>query len=723
MTLDYWLKGIIYTGAFLAVLVPLLVADSLFFPFITGKAFFFRILVEIIFASWLVLIIRQPEARPKKGIILWATLAWIIVAVIATALSLNPTVSFWSNFERMEGLATFLHIFAYFVVLASVFREKIWMWFLNASLGVSLIIDFIALGEYFGAGTSRVDATLGNPTYLASYLLFHIFIAGLLYHKYAGQIKELKIFYAGAILLNAFVLFQTGTRGTILGLLGGLAVMALVFALFGKEHKRGRKWAISGLAGLLLLTGGFLLIKDTQIVQNNSTLSRLASISLEDNTTKSRFIIWDMALEGFKERPVFGWGFENFSVVFNKHYNPELYDQEQWFDRAHNVFFDWLIGAGILGLLAYLSLFAGALFVIYRSEDFSLFEKSIWLGLLSAYFVHNLFVFDNIVSYLFFFTVLAYLHTEAGGQKVIYTKVANQPVQYSVAVVSVVLLIIASTFFVFKPMMAAENLITGLRQLNSGADSGNAEQLESAKQSFLKAYGQSPTAKKQTAEQLLTNSVSVLNSDEVSAEVKEDILGQASRLMKLEIEADPHSARQWLFYGGYLTNFADQEEVTNALEKALELSPKKPQILFQLAESSLRFGDNIKAKEYSQTAYELAGQFSEAQIRHALILFRIGDSLEAEQLLEKHFGTTAVNDRQLIGYYHQIKKYDLLIEIFQKRVEENPNAENLLNLVNLYISTNNQEAALEVLRQAQEVVEDPSVLTQVNDAIEQLENR
>jgi len=43
-----------------------------------------------------------------------------------------------------------------------------------------------------------------------------------------------------------------------------------------------------------------------------------------------------MAWEGVKEKPLLGWGQENFNLVFNKYYEPSLYGQEVWFDRVHN---------------------------------------------------------------------------------------------------------------------------------------------------------------------------------------------------------------------------------------------------------------------------------------------------------------------------------------------------------------------------------------------------
>ena len=61
-----------------------------------------------------------------------------------------------------------------------------------------------------------------------------------------------------------------------------------------------------------------------------------------------------MSLKGLKEHPFLGWGQGNFNLVFNKYYDPKMYKQEPWFDRAHNVIFDRAITTGLIGLLIYL---------------------------------------------------------------------------------------------------------------------------------------------------------------------------------------------------------------------------------------------------------------------------------------------------------------------------------------------------------------------------------
>src|SRR5688572_14827432 len=102
------LRYIAIGGIFLIPFVPLIISPSLFFPFITGKNFAFRIIVEIIFFAWLILALRDSAYRPKVSWISYALLFFLAVVGIADIFSENAFKSFWSNFERMEGYVTLL---------------------------------------------------------------------------------------------------------------------------------------------------------------------------------------------------------------------------------------------------------------------------------------------------------------------------------------------------------------------------------------------------------------------------------------------------------------------------------------------------------------------------------------------------------------------------------------------------------------------------------------
>ena len=114
MDLNKFLRNTILAGIWLIPFIPLYVANSMFFPFITGKNFAFRIIVEIIFALWIVLALRDRSYAPNKSAILYSILTFMAVLTVADIFGANLFRSLWSNFERMEGLVALLHLLGYF---------------------------------------------------------------------------------------------------------------------------------------------------------------------------------------------------------------------------------------------------------------------------------------------------------------------------------------------------------------------------------------------------------------------------------------------------------------------------------------------------------------------------------------------------------------------------------------------------------------------------------
>ena len=100
-----------------------------------------------------------------------------------------------------------------------------------------------------------------------------------------------------------------------------------------------------------------------ELYSSTSTYESLLSIS-GDGTFTSRLINIKMSLDGFKERPILGWG-RIIIFMFLQNITMRMYSQEPWFDRTHNVFMDWLIAGGILGLLAYLALYISAIWMLW----------------------------------------------------------------------------------------------------------------------------------------------------------------------------------------------------------------------------------------------------------------------------------------------------------------------------------------------------------------------
>ena len=668
------LRWTVVGAVFVLPFVPFIVADgqmfpNLFFPYITAKNFAFRILVEIMAAAWLALALVLPQYRPRRSWVMGAFALFVLAIGIADLFGAYPGKSIWSNFERMEGWITLAHLLAYLVVATSVLNtEKIWRRLFQVSLvasmllainGVMQIIGVAALGQGGVGGLSaRIDATFGNPIYLAAYMLFHIFLAAMLWTQ-MRKVRPAKdhlwpaIFYCGAIIMDTIALLFTGTRGAMLGLIGG-ALLTFILLSFSHGAKKWRVITVSFFAALIVLGGIVWVARDSAVVRSIVFLDRLASISLTDNTTKARFFNMGMAWQGVKERPLLGWGQENYALVFDKYYDPRMYAQEQWFDRVHNSVFDWWIAGGTLGLLAFLGVFAAALLVLWRpsaergstelsranvrsvfglggKEAFTHEERSILTGLLAAYFAHNLTVFDNITSSILFATVLGYIaYREIAARDaapIIRATIIPQGALGWVGAGSGILAIFLIWSINANAYTANKTLIAGIQ----GQPGGVAQNLELLK----RAISYQSLGTQEAREQLAQITISILASDQVPADVKAQFAQTAVSELDKQAAASPLDARHPLFAAGVLDAAGLYKEAAVYYQRARELSPGKQSILYQMGQNALLQGDEESAVKYLAEAYNLEkSNFTAAQYL-ASMYYMIGDQAAARRTLEE----------------------------------------------------------------------------------------
>jgi O-antigen ligase len=419
-TFGLWLRSSIGFLLCIIFFVPFIVADgrffpALLFPYLTAKTLAFRVMVEVAAGLYLLLALHDPQYRPRASRLKYATSAFVAWGAVAVFTSIDPIKSFWSNVERMDGYLTLLHLFAYFFIVGSfITAEKRWTQFLQVSLFASTLMAIYGVLQAIGVfqisplSFSRIDGAFGNPAFLAAYLLFGIFIALFLLalESKAGAIRWA---YAGSIAVQSVALYFTQTRGTILGLLVGLIVAAAFIAWRARTPElrflRRASWCALATAGFIVLA--FLAVRELPIIQKSDTLRRIAAISLRHNTVQPRLRAWGIVWEAFLERPVFGWGQENFNSVASKFFDQPMDEVNAWYDRAHNQFLDWLVAGGLPMLGLYVSLFvlAGWSFAL---SSLAVPARAVPLGLLAAYAVNNLVTFDGIFSAIYFWLVLAF---------------------------------------------------------------------------------------------------------------------------------------------------------------------------------------------------------------------------------------------------------------------------------------------------------------------------
>ncbi len=710
-------------------LMALFVADSLFFPFITGKNFLFRIVVEVLFFFWVFVAVFDKQYRPRKSAILLALTALLLVLTLATIFGENPYRSFWSNYERMEGLVGHIHLFGYFLILTSVMRfKRDWKVLFGSMVGVSAIVTGYGFLQFFGKlaihqSDVRLDATLGNSGYLAIYLIFHLFLISLFFFWFKN--KWVRVGLVVLFVLETLIIFYTATRGAILGLVGALFLFALLMAVFSK-NKKIRTGFLSFLIFWILIAGLFLIFKDSQFVKSNNVLSRLASISLTETTVESRFTIWGMSLKGFQEHPVLGWGPENYNLVFNKYYEPKLYKQEPWFDRSHNIIFDWLINAGILGLLAYLSIFISVLYIVwnlFRKNKFSLFEASAAVAVFAAYFFHNIFVFDNLTSYFMFFSVLGYVHyswvsekdIEKQKEEVTFVKEIS-PLEY-VFVTGAFVLIVFSLYFVnIKPILACKGLLNTLRGVRIS------QSVEPVLGGFDKIFSYNSFGTGEAREQLSNYVNQVVASPNFSQEDKIKALTKGIDGMEKQVISSSGDIRYLLMLSSLYGSGGRIDDALVVINKAIDLSPKKQQLYFMKADFYLKQGKLTEAIDVLKEVYEIDKTFGEVAKNLAIVYLANKEIDKAEQLLEEHFGDIVILDKRLVNAYVGIGRFDRVRDIWERFVLSDPNnIDYHVKLAATHVQLNENKKALEILQETLNLSMDSNTREQIKFYISEVE--
>ncbi len=761
------LKWIIIAGIFLIPFTPLIISSGLLFPFIAGKGFFFRIIAEIIFFTYIILAVRDPEYRPKKSWLLNFTTAFLVVVFLADVFGINAHKSFWSNFERMEGFFMILHLWMYFVVAATMMTKKYWHYFFGTSVGVSILIAWYGLFQLAGKidirqGADRLDSTIGNAAYLAVYMLLNLGFAIYLYIQHKKPSLPLKkeigwsalsvvasalavwfvfvqiservsitlsthtsslftigfwmllaaaivyfvaygvsrlskskkylwlIPFLSIIFLQFHIIFKSSTRGSIIGLILGIIVASIVYAWKAKEDVVGRRIAWGFLGLIFIMTAVFISIRKTDFVQSNTTLRRLASISLTDRS-QARAYIWPIAFKGVLERPILGYGQEGFNYVFNKHYNPAMYDQEQWFDRAHNVFLDWLIAAGIPGFALYIGLYVLVLLYIWKG-DYTIKEKSVLIGLLAAYSFHNLTVFDNIPSYILFFSLLGFLHTNKATEHI--KKIHIQVDVRDLIVIPLCIIIgIAMLYYVnIKGIHAGQTLIEAMRQ----QPQGYAYNIEL----FKKAAEYNTVGAQEVREMMISNAESVIRSDQADMAAKQAAFDMARKAIDAQIAYAPEDARAYILPATFFSRIGQYELALPLLEKGRALSPLKQSPLLETASIYLNQKQYDKAIETAKQTLDLAPSFTGAQVMYMIAFSYGGKKQELNSFVETSYNPDSIDDR-LINSFLVNRDYPNVMKVFGKVMAVQPkNTQVRKALATVYFLMGDTAAAIETINKA-----------------------
>lgn len=608
--------------------VAIIFVPSYLYPYIVGKGFVFRFLGIIAFLATIYTIFTHTDYKPRLTPFMIGSFFFTLAMGIATLFSMDIERSFWSNFERMEGYINVLALFGLVLSIVTlrikelewerIFKVHLWvsgiissvgvLQYVIGSLGIKAAASLPILGLCVSSGAAcRVDATLGNSIYLGIYAALTFWL--IIYAIFAKRINNNILYILAGI--NLLAVYFSGTRGVMIGMVLGLGVLFISKYWFDGNKKAVAITILTGILFVVSFAGFVTYANKNNIAQDISIVKRFSSI----NTLFARYTIWQMAVKSWTEKPLFGWGQENFIHAFNKDYDPAMFGQETYFDHPHNTYLGWLVSGGVLGFLGFLYFLFSAISGAWRSSLQREKENNLVIPIILAFFAtycfHIFFVFDNLTSSLLLIFAATYFGSHVSLGLLNIKNIAKENAGMMAALKIGILAFASITLYsvVYKPALANSMTIEAMTYANRVT--GNpTDVLLGIQQAYENAIKMNTLGNYEIREFYLQKSLEYIGRlGEVQDEgVKQSIVKLATSALdqfNIQISENPFDHRAHFMLGLYYLNIRNYDMAIEILKKALDLAPNKQIALTYLAKAYLFKGDIQNASIYYQKAIDI----------------------------------------------------------------------------------------------------------------------
>lgn len=749
MQLEIWCNRIIRVGFIvLFSFVPLLVTPWNYELFEYNKMMAVYALVVVIVGAWMIKSIAKGEFRIARTPLDIPILLFVSSQFVSSLFSIDPHVSWLGYYSRFNGgmFSVISYVLLYYAFVSNFITHPVpddsqklktlstgWrakvntlsqnlksVWAIEQSdpsilLGVSnitillkialatgIVVALYGVAERLGIDKhlwvqdvqSRVFSTLGQPNWLAAYLV--ALVPLMWYFTLKSQISKSSAFWVLMATLFALVLLFTRSRSGLFGFaVADIVFWGLVFWNFTRHRLVGLQGDALKRASLpfLLLHFAFFLViffngahidsldrfltfqglqqtlspktnnekrlpTQAGITNNESTPS---GTLLETGGTESgtiRKYVWQGAINAWNsswKTRLIGTGTETFAFAFYQ-YKPKAHNlTSEWdylYNKAHNEYLNYLATTGLFGLGSYL-LFIGAfivwfiknvhgswLFVHSKKENLSAMNSALFAGWLSI-LVTNFFGFSVVIVQLFFFLFPGLIIISSQQCNNVAMKKLRLP-QWIILlpVIGCLILLITIGFSWYADTLFA----AGLRY-------GRINQYGRAELLMTRATALNPV------EPLYRDELAMVLAGLTESAIEEKQATAAALLAKkalsesdMALSISPNNVNYWktrtkIFYAFSSFDPAFNSAAITALDRARELSAYDPKIPYNLAILRGRQNELDKAIELLKQTIDLKPNYRDAY--YALHIFYIEAKKPdlAKQILSDYLTNVDPNDK------------------------------------------------------------------------------
>lgn len=718
----------ILIGFSLIAALPLLNIPPWFAPPDWGKIIVFQTVLAVFGVSWVLKTVFSSERNSMQAAywreffanpLALSLIMFLAVFLLAAVWSASPWFSFWGSPYRSGGFLNLASFGIFALLIGFILKKQEWSIVWIVSFTTAFLVGLIALFQQyrifdwiFIPSASRPPSTVGGSTFLGLYLVLNSLAA--LSFGFHARSRQFRIFTLACAAFSLFVaVFIALSRAAMLGAFAGLIWFFLAY-----PNKKQRLT----IAGSSVFAFGIALLSlfyfkpdliPSQPLLLRETIHRVISIPKGEAARQSA---WTIAWKAFKEKPWLGYGPENFAIGFDKFYDPALpqiaKDPEQsssWWDRGHNIFFDLGLQAGVFGIAAFL-FFLGSLVWILQKIKAAASEYAIHAhgmqSALAAYFIANLFGFDNFSTFLMLFTIAGYTvflrqqHLRSSNQTVQPhdRNRTNHALPFPFLKTAAILFGIVLLWVFWKERMVPLRTNTNINLAMYYAE-----------------HQRCPQALQKIESALAANNALVpyarLKYTDVAAKCEgslgpkhTEVVQKAYELMKENVRVWPTYTRNWIFLGRFAAALADKgiaggipgmteqkiqelvAEAHAAFEKAHTLSPKRQEVYVDWVKIFLTEQNYQEAKKKAEECLELYDGFGECWWMKGLAELYLGEQKQFEQdritASERNYNVySPISLSQLVIAYTKRNDKARLADTYEKMAQTKPDDAQVLGIL------------------------------------------
>jgi O-antigen ligase len=262
----------------------------------------------------------------------------------------SATIFFGNQFRLQGTLLLWLLLIFTFLSAQVNFDKKIHKIFI---FGI-IVVQFLCTIFFIGVGSDRPVGSLGEPNALAATMLF---MWPFLFFPRPKQKKEW-LFAVGGMILVASIIFLTGSRSGLIALGVQCLFLFSIYGFYGRI-------LLPTLIAIMLLFASYI------------------TPFLSHDEYENRAEIWVSALHAGSSSPIVGVGFGNAEYSLHAS-NVKLHNHlpGYYVDSSHNIFLDWFVQTGIIGLGVLLFLVGKTLLIFIQEKHVR--NITLLLGIITA---------------------------------------------------------------------------------------------------------------------------------------------------------------------------------------------------------------------------------------------------------------------------------------------------------------------------------------------------